>query len=63
MRSSIKPKKAGLGRGPFDPRQCHARRDDGRFLANLREAVEGCLSVAVETPAENAGDQVIELAL
>lgn len=33
------------------------------LLANLREAVEGCLSVAVETPAENAGDQVIELAL
>jgi hypothetical protein len=32
-------------------------------LANLREAVEGYLLVAVETPAENAGDQVIELAL
>lgn len=33
------------------------------LLANLREAVEGCLSVAVEAPTENAGDQVIELAL
>jgi predicted RNase H-like HicB family nuclease len=31
--------------------------------SNLREAIEGCLSVPVETPAVHAGDQVIELAL
>jgi predicted RNase H-like HicB family nuclease len=31
--------------------------------SNLREAIEGCLSVAVETPSAHADDQVIELAL
>ena len=31
--------------------------------ANLREAIEGCLSVPVDTPATFADDQVIELAL
>ncbi len=30
--------------------------------SNLREAIEGCLSVPVEAPP-HAGDQVIELAL
>jgi predicted RNase H-like HicB family nuclease len=30
---------------------------------NLREAIEGCLSVPVETPSTQADDQVIELAL
>jgi predicted RNase H-like HicB family nuclease len=30
---------------------------------NLREAIEGCLSVPVEAPAKQADDQVIELAL
>jgi predicted RNase H-like HicB family nuclease len=30
---------------------------------NLREAIEGCLSVPVETPSMHADDQVIELAL
>jgi predicted RNase H-like HicB family nuclease len=30
---------------------------------NLREAIEGCLSVPVETPSKHADDQVIELAL
>jgi len=30
---------------------------------NLREAIEGCLSVPVEIPAAHADDQVIELAL
>jgi predicted RNase H-like HicB family nuclease len=30
---------------------------------NLREAIEGCLSVPVEHPAQQADDQVIELAL
>ena len=30
---------------------------------NLREAIEGCLSVPVETPSAYADDQVIELAL
>ena len=30
---------------------------------NLREAIEGCLSVPVETPSTHADDQVIELAL
>jgi hypothetical protein len=30
---------------------------------NLREAIEGCLSVPVETPSLRADDQVIELAL
>jgi len=30
---------------------------------NLVEAIEGCLSVPVETPAAQTGDQVIELAL
>jgi predicted RNase H-like HicB family nuclease len=31
--------------------------------SNLREAIEGCLSVPVETPRTQADDQVIELAL
>ncbi len=31
--------------------------------SNLREAIEGCLSVPVDTASTNAGDQVIELAL
>ena len=31
--------------------------------ANLLEAIEGCLSVAVEVPVTHADDQVIELAL
>jgi predicted RNase H-like HicB family nuclease len=31
--------------------------------SNLREAIEGCLSVAVEVPSAHADDQVIELAL
>jgi len=35
--------------------------EDLRF--NLREAIEGCLSVPAETPSIHAGDQVIELAL
>ena len=30
---------------------------------NLREAIEGCLSVPVQVPSTHAGDQVIELAL
>ena len=30
---------------------------------NLREAIEGCLSVPVSTAAEHIDDQVIELAL
>jgi predicted RNase H-like HicB family nuclease len=31
--------------------------------SNLHEAIEGCLSVPVETPSAQADDQVIELAL
>jgi len=31
--------------------------------ANLREAIEGCLSVPVEEPAVHQDDQIIELAL
>ena len=31
--------------------------------SNLREAIEGCLSVPVETPSMHIDDQVIELAL
>jgi predicted RNase H-like HicB family nuclease len=31
--------------------------------SNLREAIEGCLSVPVETPSRHTDDQVIELAL
>ncbi len=31
--------------------------------ANLREAIEGCLSVPVDSPAMRVDDQVIELAL
>ena len=31
--------------------------------ANLREAIEGCLSVPVEDPSVHQDDQVIELAL
>ena len=29
--------------------------------SNLREAIEGCLSVPVETSSAHTGDQVIEL--
>jgi predicted RNase H-like HicB family nuclease len=35
--------------------------DELRF--NLKEAIEGCLSVPVEPSSEFAGDQVIKLAL
>jgi predicted RNase H-like HicB family nuclease len=31
--------------------------------SNLQEAIEGCLSVFVERPSTQSGDQVIELAL
>jgi predicted RNase H-like HicB family nuclease len=31
--------------------------------SNLREAIEGCLEVPVDTPSTFADDQVIELAL
>jgi predicted RNase H-like HicB family nuclease len=31
--------------------------------SNLREAIEGCLSVPVQVPSTHADDQVIELAL
>mgnify|MGYP001378222707 CR=1 FL=1 len=31
--------------------------------ANIREAIEGCLSVAVEQPVLQLDDQVIELAV
>jgi predicted RNase H-like HicB family nuclease len=31
--------------------------------SNLREAIEGCLAVPVDTPSQFADDQVIELAL
>ena len=31
--------------------------------SNLREAIEGCLSVPVAVPSTHADDQVIELAL
>jgi len=31
--------------------------------SNLREAIEGCLSVPVEIPSTHADDQVIELPL
>ena len=31
--------------------------------SNLREAIEGCLSVPVEPPSIHVDDQVIELAL
>jgi hypothetical protein len=31
--------------------------------SNLREAIEGCLSVPVEIASTHADDQVIELAL
>lgn len=35
--------------------------DELRF--NLREAIEGCLSVPVESPSVHTYDQVIELAV
>ena len=31
--------------------------------SNLREAIEGCLSVPIEMPSTHADDQVMELAL
>jgi predicted RNase H-like HicB family nuclease len=31
--------------------------------SNLQEAIEGCLSVPLERPSTESGDQVIELAL
>ena len=33
------------------------------LLANLYEAVEGCLSVDVETAKKTPGDQVLEIAI
>jgi len=33
------------------------------LLANLYEAVEGCLSVDVETPAADSGTRVVEIAV
>jgi len=52
-----------LGRSAIDSRLRHAGQDDGGTVSNLREAIEGCLSVLVEAPAKQADDQVIELAL
>jgi len=34
-----------------------------QLRSNLREAIEGCLAVPVDTPSTFADDQVIELAL
>ena len=33
------------------------------LLANVREAIEGCLSVSVEKASENEPGQVLEIAL
>ena len=33
------------------------------LLKNVREAIEGCLSVDVKEPAETSKDQVLEIAL
>jgi predicted RNase H-like HicB family nuclease len=33
------------------------------LMANIREAVEGCLSVEVESPAEEPGSRVLEFVL
>ena len=33
------------------------------LLQNLYEAVEGCLSIDVETPAETGKDRVLEIAI
>ena len=33
------------------------------LLANVREAIEACLSVEVDHPARTARDQVLEIAL
>jgi len=33
------------------------------LLQNLYEAVEGCLSVDVDTPSEAANDRIIEIAV
>ncbi len=33
------------------------------LMANLHEAIEGCLSVEVDEPESSPGDQIIELAL
>ena len=33
------------------------------LLANIREAVEGCLSVDVQTPNTSETDQVLEIAI
>ncbi len=33
------------------------------LMTNLREAIEGCLSVDVETPSEEPHSQVLELAV
>jgi len=33
------------------------------LLANLYEAVEGCLAVDVQSPKENKGDLVLEIAI
>jgi predicted RNase H-like HicB family nuclease len=34
-----------------------------QVCSNLREAIEGCLSVPVDAPSAHADDRVIELAL
>jgi predicted RNase H-like HicB family nuclease len=45
------------------PRLCHAGETMEELRFNLQEAIEGCLSVPVQIPSKQSGDQVIELAL
>ena len=33
------------------------------LLANMREAIEGCLSIDVPTPAVGSGERVLEIAV
>ena len=57
-------KKAGIGQ-KFPPIPGCATQGETmeELRSNLREAIEGCLSVPVETPSVLADDLVIELAL
>ena len=52
-----------VGGNAHDPRLATQGETMEELRSNLREAIEGCLSVPVEPPSVHTDDKVIELAL
>ena len=49
-----------MGRGAGHPRLRHAGRNHGGAGANVREAIEACLSVDVDQPESTDKDKALE---